>query len=84
MYDGEDISDVFDLNAARRGLQQRRQELQNECEANKKLQEKFESCHRMMRMQHEISFSSQSSEEYLEGETLDDLLSNDSHQSDWP
>jgi hypothetical protein len=84
VYDGEDVSDVFDLNAARRGLQQRRQELQNECEANKRLQEKFESCHRMMRKQHEASYSSHLSSEYLEGESLGDLQSNDSYQSDWP
>jgi len=47
--DGEELSDVFDLSAARRSLKTRREELMNECLANKKLQEKFRMCSRMMR-----------------------------------
>jgi hypothetical protein len=55
LYDGEDLGDVFDLTAARRALQQQRQDLINECAANKRLQEKFEFCAHMMRQQLEAS-----------------------------
>lgn len=64
VYDGEESSDVFDLTSARRSLQQQRQELQKECEANKKLQEKFEVCARMMHKQQEAAYSSGMGSEY--------------------
>lgn len=50
VYEGEreSLSDVFDLSAARRALQTQRDELIGECMANKKLQEKFRTCTRMM------------------------------------
>jgi GTPase SAR1 family protein len=53
IYDGQDdnICEVFDLAAARRALQVHRQELVNECVANKRLQEKFNSLANMMRNQ---------------------------------
>lgn len=47
--DNESLSDVFDLTAARRALQKQREELINECLANKQLQEKFRTCTRMMK-----------------------------------
>ncbi len=47
--EGEALNDVFDLTIARRSLQQRRQDLMNECAANIKLQEKFEMVSRLMR-----------------------------------
>jgi hypothetical protein len=43
------LNDVFDLKAARRGLELRRDELTSECMANKQLQDKFKECSRMMR-----------------------------------
>ena len=46
--EGEDLADVFDLTSARRSLQIHRDELVNECRANKRLQEKFQICARMM------------------------------------
>lgn len=49
--EGEKLCEVFDLAAARRALQVRRQELVNECVANKRLQEKFAGLSRMMRKQ---------------------------------
>jgi hypothetical protein len=49
--DGEGLSDVFDLMAARRALELHRDELQSECMANKQLQDKFQMCSRMMRIQ---------------------------------
>ncbi len=50
VYEGEDnkLTEVFDLTSARRSLQVQREELIGECSANKRLQEKFESCARMM------------------------------------
>lgn len=51
--EGDGLYDVFDLAAARRSLQVQRQELVNECVANKRLQEKFEKCSGMMRRQQE-------------------------------
>lgn len=59
VYNGEDSSDVFDLTSARRSLQQQRQALQKECEANKQLQEKFDVCQRMMHKQQEAAYSSE-------------------------
>ena len=51
--EGEALGDVFDLTAARRSLQQRRQDLTNECAANIKLQEKFDMVSKMMRDEQE-------------------------------
>jgi len=51
MGEGENICEVFDLASARRALQVNRQELLNECVANKRLQEKFMGLSRMMRKQ---------------------------------
>lgn len=50
VYEGEEnkLTEVFDLTSARRALQVQREELIGECAANKRLQEKFESCARMM------------------------------------
>mmetsp|Transcript_10934 Transcript_10934/g.20427 ORF Transcript_10934/g.20427 Transcript_10934/m.20427 type:complete len:227 (+) Transcript_10934:1826-2506(+) len=53
--EGEALGDVFDLTAARRSLQQRRQDLLNECEANMRLQEKFDMVSKMMREEQEKS-----------------------------
>jgi len=47
--EGDDLTDVFDLSAARRTLQLQREELVNECLANKRLQEKFRQCARLMK-----------------------------------
>jgi hypothetical protein len=56
VYEGEgDLYDVFDLNSARYALEQNRQELINECGANKRLQEKFDAVARMMRSQHQVT-----------------------------
>jgi len=52
---GENICEVFDLTAARRLLEQRREDLMNECAANEKLQQKFDMVSKMMRDQQEIS-----------------------------
>jgi hypothetical protein len=49
--EGDNICEVFDLTAARRALNQHRQDLLNECSANRRLQEKFEGVSRMMREQ---------------------------------
>ena len=54
IYSGEEssedcLNDVFDLKAARRALELRRDELTSECMANKQLQDKFKECSRMMR-----------------------------------
>jgi hypothetical protein len=51
VYDGEadGLADVFDLTSARQSLEILRDELTGECMANKKLQEKFQFCARMMR-----------------------------------
>jgi hypothetical protein len=59
VYNGEESSDVFDLTSARRSLQQQRQALQKECEANKQLQEKFSVCQRMMHKQQEAAYSAE-------------------------
>ena len=50
LYDGEEegLSDVFDLTAARRSLKKTRDELYNECMANKRLQDKFRLCSQMI------------------------------------
>ena len=81
VYEGDDLSDVFDIAAARRALQQQRQDLKNECEANKRLQEKFERCARMMHKQQEVSLSSQMD---FDDESFDEMKSHESRQSDWP
>lgn len=53
VYDGEadGMGDVFDLTSARQSLQSLRDELTEECMANKRLQDKFQFCARMMRKQ---------------------------------
>jgi hypothetical protein len=51
--EGETLNDVFDLIQARKTLQQRRQDLLAECNANTQLQERFEMVSRMMREQQE-------------------------------
>jgi len=52
---GENICEVFDLTAARRLLEQRRDDLMNECAANEKLQQKFDMVSKMMSKQQDIS-----------------------------
>ena len=49
--DGE-MSGLYDMTLARRQLQQQRDELLNELDANSKLQEKFEAVSKMMRTSH--------------------------------
>jgi hypothetical protein len=53
VYEGEadGLADVFDITSARQSLEMLRDELTGECMANKKLQEKFQFCARMMRTQ---------------------------------
>jgi hypothetical protein len=53
VYEGEadGLADVFDLTSARQSLEMLRDELTGECMANKRLQEKFQFCARMMRTQ---------------------------------
>jgi len=52
---GSELSDIFDLTAARRALQQQLDELRNECAANKKLQDKFSMVAKMMQREQERS-----------------------------
>lgn len=47
--EGDNLCEVFDLVAARRALEVHRQELSNECMANKRLQDKFASLAKRMR-----------------------------------
>jgi hypothetical protein len=51
LYDGEghDLTDVFDLASVRRNLQKHREDLMNECAANKRIQEKFRLCSHQIR-----------------------------------
>eukprot|EP00591_Stephanopyxis_turris_P010410 CAMPEP_0195525514 /NCGR_PEP_ID=MMETSP0794_2-20130614/25993_1 /TAXON_ID=515487 /ORGANISM="Stephanopyxis turris, Strain CCMP 815" /LENGTH=1001 /DNA_ID=CAMNT_0040655993 /DNA_START=127 /DNA_END=3133 /DNA_ORIENTATION=- len=56
MYEG-DLCDVFDLGTVRRQLQQQRDDLMNECAANKRLQDKFDMVSRMMQQQQQTSVS---------------------------
>jgi hypothetical protein len=58
---GDGLSDVFDLTAARRALELHRDELQSECMANKQLQDKFQMCSRMMRIQQDEEATSRGS-----------------------
>lgn len=51
--EGDSLTDVFDLTAARRALELHRDELISECMANKQLQDKFSVCARMMHRQHD-------------------------------
>lgn len=53
--DGSELSDIFDLSAARRGLQQQVEQLRNECSANRKLQDKFSMVAKMMQREQEKS-----------------------------
>jgi hypothetical protein len=55
--DGDSMTDVFDLTAVRRSLEVQREELTNECLANKRLQEKFQLCARMMTTKQEAKDS---------------------------
>jgi hypothetical protein len=57
-YDGEagTASDVFDLASVRRSLESHRVELENECLANKRLQEKFQLCAKLMNTKQESVF----------------------------
>lgn len=61
VYEGDNVSDVFDLASARRTLEQQREELSRECEANKQLQEKFQGCAQMLQKQQEASLRSEES-----------------------
>lgn len=47
--EGHDLTDVFDLTAVRRNLQKHREDLINECAANKRIQEKFRMCSQQLR-----------------------------------
>ena len=47
--EGDAVTDVFDMTSARQSLSKHRDELKNECIANKKLQEKFQVCAKMMK-----------------------------------
>lgn len=60
LYSGDEdgLSDVFDITAARRALELHRDELQNECMANKELQDQFEALAKMMKRQKEIDVMS--------------------------
>ena len=51
--EGGELSEIFDLGSARRGLQQQVDALRNECSANKKLQEKFHMVAKMMQREQE-------------------------------
>ncbi len=51
--EGESLGHVFDLTAARRSLQQRRQDLMSECQANIQLQDKFDKVTKQMRQEQE-------------------------------
>jgi hypothetical protein len=50
LYDGDEdgLAEVFDLAAARRSLKKTRDDLYNECMANKRLQDKFRLCSQML------------------------------------
>lgn len=58
--EGGELSDIFDLTAARRALTQQVEELRNECAANKKLQVKFSAVAREMARQQERSIKQES------------------------
>ena len=58
--EGENLCEVFNLAAARRTLKKRRDDLRNECMANKQLQEKFNLVAKMMRIEQESSSNSRS------------------------
>jgi len=49
VYEGEeDLGNVFDLVSARKALRQRCEDLRNECEANRRLRDKFDMVAKMM------------------------------------
>lgn len=48
LYDS-DVDDMFDIAEARAGLQQQRRDLQAECEANSKLQRRFDTISSQLR-----------------------------------
>jgi hypothetical protein len=73
VYEGEgDLYDVFDLHSARAALQHHRQELLDECIANKRLQEKFEVCARMMRRQRSLEPEKESNDKSADVSENDD------------
>ena len=51
--EGNELSEIFDLVAARKVLQQQVDELRNECAANRKLQDKFHMVAKMMQREQE-------------------------------
>jgi hypothetical protein len=53
--EGSELSEIFDLAAARKALQQRVNDLRNECAANRKLQDKFHMVAKMMQREQERS-----------------------------
>lgn len=53
--DGTSISDVFDMSAVRKSLLEQREQLAAECMANKRLQEKFRMCSRLMMTPHDAA-----------------------------
>lgn len=52
---GGELSEIFDLSAARRALQKQVDELKSECAANRKLQDKFHMVAKMMQREQERS-----------------------------
>ncbi|KAL3809146.1 hypothetical protein ACHAXA_008385 [Cyclostephanos tholiformis] len=53
--EGNELSEIFDLAAARNALQQQVNDLRNECAANRKLQDKFHMVAKMMQREQERS-----------------------------
>lgn len=53
--EGGELSDIFDLSAARRALTEQVNELRNECAVNKKLQHKFVEISRLMAKEQEAA-----------------------------
>jgi len=53
--EGSELSEIFDLTAARRALQKQVDELKSECAANRKLQDKFHMVAKMMQREQERS-----------------------------
>ena len=57
--DGSELSEIFDLTAARRALQKQVDELKHECAANRKLQDKFHMVAKMMQREQERSIQTE-------------------------
>ena len=70
VYDGEghDLTDVFDLVAVRRNLEKHREDLINECMANKRIQDKFRMCSQQLRPSDRTGFGPSLRSQYLGGE----------------